>query len=169
MRGTGILSGALVCAALLGATPLWAADPAQAFVERASATGLGEIEAAKLALGRSRAADVKTFAVHLVDDHTKTNVQLKTLAESRQLKLADGPDAATRERLKTLAASPDDAFDAAFAQAEAQAYEQTLKLYGEAAEHAEDPDIRQFAQTTLAVLRLHLEMARQLAEAHPAR
>ncbi|WP_444436163.1 DUF4142 domain-containing protein [Pseudomonas sp. A6] len=166
MKGTGILRGALLWGALLVSAPLLAADTGvQDFVSRASATGLATIDAAKMALSKSRSADVKTFAVHLIDDNTKAQVQLKTLAESRQLQLAKGPDEASRARLKDLEARQDD-FDAAFASSQVRAQEEALQLFSEAAQQTEDEDVRQFAQNNLAVLRLHLQMARQLAEAH---
>ncbi|MED5608775.1 DUF4142 domain-containing protein [Pseudomonas sp. JH-2] len=168
MKGIGILRGALLWGALLVSAPLLAADAGvQDFVSRASAAGLANIDAAKMALSKSRSADVKTFAVHLIDDNTKTNVQLKTLAESRRLQLAEGPDEAGRARLQELQARQDD-FDAAFAHSQVRAQEEALQLFSEAAEQAGDEDVRQFAQNNLAVLRLHLQMARQLAEAHGA-
>lgn len=166
MKGTGILRGTLLWGALLVSAPLLAADTGvQDFVSRASATSLANVGAAKLALSKSRSADVKTFAVHLIDDNTKAQVQLKTLAESRRLQLADGPDEASRARLKDLEARQDD-FDAAFASSQVRAQEEALQLFSEAAEQTEDEDLRQFAQNNLAVLRLHLQMARQLAQAH---
>lgn len=167
MKGTGILRGALLWGALLVSAPLLAADAGvQDFVSRASATSLANVGAAKLALSKSRSADVKTFAVHLIDDNTKAQVQLKTLAESRRLQLADGPDEASRARLKDLEARQDDDFDAAFASSQVRAQEEALQLFSEAAQQTEDEDLRQFAQNNLAVLRLHLQMARQLAQAH---
>ncbi|GBL55360.1 DUF4142 domain-containing protein [Pseudomonas citronellolis] len=166
MKGTGILRGVLLWGALLVSAPLLAADTGvQDFVSRASATGLATIDAAKMALSKSRSADVKTFAVHLIDDNTKAQVQLKTLAESRQLQLAEGPDEADSARLKELETRQDD-FDAAFASSQVRAQEEALQLFSEAAQQTADEDLRQFAQNNLAVLRLHLQMARQLAEAH---
>ncbi|MDN6875850.1 DUF4142 domain-containing protein [Pseudomonas citronellolis] len=166
MKGTGILRGVLLWGALLVSAPLLAADTGvQDFVSRASATGLATIDAAKMALSKSRSADVKTFAVHLIDDNTKAQVQLKTLAESRQLQLAEGPDEADSARLKELETRQDD-FDAAFASSQVRAQEEALQLFSEAAQQTADEDLRQFAQNNVAVLRLHLQMARQLAEAH---
>ncbi|MCP1643252.1 putative membrane protein [Pseudomonas citronellolis] len=166
MKGTGILRGVLLWGALLVSAPLLAADTGvQDFVSRASATGLATIDAAKMALSKSRSADVKTFAVHLIDDNTKAQVQLKTLAESRQLQLAEGPDETDSARLKELETRQDD-FDAAFASSQVRAQEEALQLFSEAAQQTADEDLRQFAQNNLAVLRLHLQMARQLAEAH---
>lgn len=43
------------------------------FVDDATQGGITEVEAGKLALEKSSAADVKTFAQHMVTDHTKTN------------------------------------------------------------------------------------------------
>ncbi|VXC88950.1 conserved exported hypothetical protein [Pseudomonas sp. 9Ag] len=40
------------------------------FVDEASAKGIAEIEAAKLAMSESKSQDVKTFAQKMIDDHT---------------------------------------------------------------------------------------------------
>ncbi|MDF5939079.1 DUF4142 domain-containing protein [Pseudomonas aeruginosa] len=43
----------------------------QTFVSEASAAGVAEIEAGKMALEKSTAADVKVFAKQMIDDHGK--------------------------------------------------------------------------------------------------
>ncbi|MNF08689.1 hypothetical protein D3C81_1758680 [compost metagenome] len=62
----------------------------------------------------------------------------------------------------------DESFDAAYANNQVNAHEEAVKLFKDAAENADDPEIKQFAQATLPVLQQHLEMAQQLAKAHPS-
>ena len=44
----------------------------QTFVSEASAAGVAEIEAGKMALEKSTAADVKVFAKQMIDDHGRS-------------------------------------------------------------------------------------------------
>ena len=41
------------------------------FVRKAAVAGMTEVQASKLALEKSTDANVKSFAQHMVDDHTK--------------------------------------------------------------------------------------------------
>ena len=54
----------------------------QTFVSEASAA-VAEIEAGKMALEKSTAADVKVFAKQMIDDHGKVNAELRSLAERK--------------------------------------------------------------------------------------
>lgn len=56
------------------------------FVEDASAKGVAEVEAGKLAQEKGTSADVKTFADMMVKDHTEANTKLKALADSKNWK-----------------------------------------------------------------------------------
>ena len=49
----------------------------KAFVQAASSAGSTEIDAAKLATKQSQDKDVKSFAHHMMVDHTKLTMQLK--------------------------------------------------------------------------------------------
>lgn len=61
----------------------------QTFVSEASAAGVAEIEAGKMALEKSTAADVKVFAKQMIDDHGKVNAELRSLAERKKLEVED--------------------------------------------------------------------------------
>ncbi|MCY1399401.1 hypothetical protein D3C76_640050 [compost metagenome] len=170
MKTIAILRGSLIGATLLIAAPLWAADASpksQDFVMSASAASIGEIETAKLALQKSQSTDVKTFAQHIIDDHTKANTELKKLAQDNNLKISDDPSMGDQAKAKVLNIR-DESFDAAYANNQVNAHEEAVKLFKDAAENADDPEIKQFAQATLPVLQQHLEMAQQLAKAHPS-
>lgn len=171
MKTLALLRGSLVCVALLGSTALFAddqADKAQSFASQASAAGLAEIDAAKLALQKSQSADVKTFAQHIIDDHTKANTELKALAEQKHLKLADSPALTDQAKEKVLDVRAE-SFDAAYANNQVKAHEKAVKLFGEAADKLSDTDLQQFARVTLPVLKQHLQMARELVQAHPSK
>src|SRR5690348_15601382 len=59
----------------------------QEFAAQAAIGGLAEVEAANLALQRGSGAEVKQFARRMLDDHTKANRELMSLAASKQIGL----------------------------------------------------------------------------------
>jgi len=171
IKATAITRGAVVWAALLFAGPLLAADPnaqAQNFVTEASAAGMAEIDAAKLALKKSQSADVKTFAQHIIDDHTKAGEELKSIAQQQKLELSDSPGMVNQAKAKVLDVR-DESFDAAYANNQVGAHEDAVKLFTDAANNSADTEIKAFAQKTLPVLQQHLEMAQELVKAHPSK
>ncbi|MBB4864770.1 putative membrane protein [Pseudomonas nitritireducens] len=171
MKTTTLLHGAIVSAALLLSGPLLAADPhsqAQNFVSQASAAGMAEIDAAKLALKKSQSNDVKAFAQHIIDDHTKAGEELKVIAQQQKLELADSPAMVDQAKAKVLDVR-DDSFDAAYANNQVGAHEDAVKLFTDAANNSADTRIKAFAQQTLPVLQQHLEMAQELVKAHPSK
>lgn len=171
MKATATFRGAMVCAALLFAGPLLADDPhaqAQNFATEASAAGMAEIDAAKLALKKSQSADVKTFAQHIIDDHTKANTELKAIAQKQKLELSDSPSVMNQAKAKVLDVR-DESFDAAYANNQVSAHEDAVKLFTDAANNSSDTEIKAFAQKTLPVLQQHLEMAQELVKAHPSK
>ncbi|MBD9629547.1 DUF4142 domain-containing protein [Pseudomonas sp. PDM20] len=170
MNMTGHLRNGLLCALFLVAAPVMAEQKSaqdQHFVSEASAAGMAEIDAAKLALKKSQSADVKTFAQHIIDDHEKANATLKSLAAKHQLQLADSASLTSQAKAKVLDVR-EESFDAAYANNQVSAHEEAVKVFTDAANHAADADIKNFAQQTLPVLQQHLEMARDLVKAHPS-
>lgn len=94
----------------------------QTFVSEASATGVAEIEAGKMALEKSTAADVKVFAKQMIDDHGKVNAELRSLAERKKLEVED--DASLTDKAKaTLLDLRDASFDPAYANNQVAAHE----------------------------------------------
>jgi putative membrane protein len=59
----------------------------QQFVEEAIAGGLKEVRLGEIALGRSENPDVKRFAKHMVNDHSKANEKLMKIAADEGLSL----------------------------------------------------------------------------------
>nr|WP_207917933.1 DUF4142 domain-containing protein [Pseudomonas aeruginosa] len=142
-------------------------DP-QTFVSEASAAGVAEIEAGKMALEKSTAADVKVFAKQMIDDHGKVNAELRSLAERKKLEVED--DASLTDKAKaTLLDLRDASFDPAYANNQVAAHEKAVELFTQAADNLTDPELQAFAKTHLPALKHHLEMARALAKAHPSK
>ena len=75
-----------------------------AFAIKAAQGGVAEVEMGKLAVEKGSSADVKAFGQQMVDDHTKANDDLKSVAEKKGMTLPDDMNAhqhATYRKLRT--------------------------------------------------------------------
>jgi predicted outer membrane protein len=85
------------------------AAPDAPFIIRAAHASMAEVELGKLALEKAGSEEVKKFAQRMVDDHTKANDELKTLAQNKNFTLPEGADPHVKTiqaRLSNLSARP---------------------------------------------------------------
>lgn len=155
-----------ICGAflLLGAHAAFAAD-ADDFVDDASAKGIAEIEAGKSALQKSQSADVKKFAQMMIDDHTKANAKLKSIAAEKKLDVASDAELLDKAK-KMILDIRDESFDKSYANNQVKAHEQTIEIFKEEIKDGKDAELTAFAKETLPKLEAHLEAAKKLAAAH---
>jgi putative membrane protein len=157
-----------VLALLIGMTSqgVFAAQDNDDFVEDASAKGVAEVEAGKLAQEKGTAADVKSFADMMVKDHTAANDKLKTLATSKNLKVSDTAQLMDKAKAMILELRSAKSFDQAYANNQVKAHEATIKLFEDEANDGKDAELKAFAAETLPKLKAHLSQAQALAKAH---
>ena len=133
------------------------------FMEQAAQNGHAEVEAAKLAQGKSANQKVKDFAAKMEQDHTKTNEELAALASSKNVKLPTEPSAVQKSKAKAMDALDGERFDRRYAdEMGVKAHEDTVKMFRKAADGAKDADVKAFAAKTLPALEEHLKMSRDL-------
>ncbi|MBA1292554.1 DUF4142 domain-containing protein [Pseudomonas lurida] len=131
------------------------------FVDNAAQSGITEVEAGKLALQKSSSADIKTFAQHMVDDHTKANQQLMALAKKHDLEVPD--DAALMDKAKkAILEMRDESFDKAYANNQVNAHEEAVELFKKEASSSDNAELKAFATEKLPTLEKHLQMAKEL-------
>jgi putative membrane protein len=138
------------------------ATPDAQFVLKASAAGLAEVDAANLALKQANNADVKKFAQHMIEGHTKANKQLLKLADSKRLAPAPSADPMHMAELRQLAALNGEAFDRAYMQGQVKDHVEAVALFEQEAKSGSDPAIKEWAAKTLPTLKEHLKMARDI-------
>jgi putative membrane protein len=133
------------------------------FLKAAAQSGEYEIEGSKIAQNKAKSAEVKTFAKHLIDDHTKAAAELKALASKKGVELPAKPSLLQQASLKLLDMHKGADFDDEYAEnVGVDAHESAVEDFSDAAEDAKDPDVKAFAQKTLPTLQKHLEMAKAL-------
>ena len=147
------------------ATP---ADEASApvFVEKASASDLFEIEAAKLAQATSKNAEVTKFAADMVAAHTKSTAALKkAIADAGQttLVVVTVLPADLQAKLDDLKKAAN--FDKAYMENQVDAHQSALNLMQRYAQDGDVPAIKAFAASTAPVVQQHFDHAKTLRDA----
>src|SRR5258707_14447193 len=81
------------------------------FANTAAQAGLAEVTEAQIALQKSSNQDVKNFAQRMVDDHSKANDQLKSVAAQEGLNVPSSPSSADQRKAQALQKLSGAAFD----------------------------------------------------------
>ncbi|WP_191486469.1 DUF4142 domain-containing protein [Pseudomonas sp. FEN] len=155
-------------ALLLGASlagPVNAGTPAQ-FIDTASAAGIAEVESSRLAIQKTSATDINSFAVEMIKDHTDANRDLKAIAAHHNLPMAPEAEILDRARKLILQVQEGESFDIAYVANQIKAHEDAIQLFKDEAESSESPELKAFAIQTLPKLQMHLDMARKLEMSH---
>src|SRR4051794_17879663 len=85
--------GSLLAEKKTNATPDFKDLTDEQFTKLASAAGMAEVNLSQLALQRATRAEVKEFAQHMIDDHSKANTQLLGVINAKKLQAAERMDA----------------------------------------------------------------------------
>jgi len=150
-------------ATLLGlfAGTAFAQSPAD-FINDASAKGMADIEASRLAHQKSESKEVKDYTIVVINDRTTANQHLAKIA--KQLDLPVAPREEVVEKAKALMPQVMDGetFDEAYAASQVKTTQEAIEQLEQTAQTTDVPQIKAFAEETLPKLQNHLQMARAL-------
>jgi putative membrane protein len=142
----------------------------QEFVQFAAQTDMVEANLGQLAGNSAESQEVKDYAQTLVTDHTNDFEQLKTAAQQASLDVPTAIDASHNksmiEPFQKLKAA---AFDKKYVQEMVAGHTKAIAMYKKASEDAQNPAIKSYAAAALPVLQKHLDSAKDLAKAKPAK
>ena len=137
---------------------------AATFVEKAAASDMFEIEAAKLAAKRSTNAEVKKFAAMMEKAHAKTTEDLKAAIAASGAAIT--PPTVLPEdlqgKLDDLTKADDKDFDKKYADSQVDAHQAALNLLQRYAQDGDTPAIKAFAAATAPAVQEHLNHAEGL-------
>ena len=136
--------------------------PDSTFVTEAAADGTAEVEHGRLATQNASSADVKQFGQHMVDDHSKANTELKSIASQKQITIPaelTGKHKAMQDKLSKLKGAE---FDKAYMAHMVTAHQQAVNLFEREVKTGKDAELKAWAQKTLPNLQEHLKMARDI-------
>jgi putative membrane protein len=137
----------------------------QKFVMEAAKGGMAEVELGKLAQDKASSDQVKNFGKRMVDDHSKANDELQTLAKNKNITLPsdlDPKDKALKDRLSKLSGAQ---FDRAYMSAMLRDHQKDVSEFKMESSNGKDPDVKAFASKTLPTLEDHLKLAQQTEKA----
>ena len=128
------------------------------FYAAAARGGMAEVELSKAAQTKATNPEVKKFAQMMLNDHTKANTELKTMASKKNVTLPAELATADRATLQELNDLSGAEFDRTYVDAMVDAHETDVQLFEDQAGDDTDPEAKAFAAKTLPTLQKHLEM-----------
>jgi putative membrane protein len=140
-----------------------ATNPDTQFVMQAAEGGMMEVAKGKLAAQKGAHEGVKQFGQKMVDDHTKANDELKSIASGKNITLpGETPKPPMQAMLTKLEKLDGAAFDKAYVDDQIRDHEKTIALFQREAKSGKDAELKAFAEKTLPTLKEHLTAIRDL-------
>lgn len=137
-------------------------QPDRDFVQAASMSSSTEIDAAKLAQKNTKDKDVKSFAHHMMVDHTKMTVELKAAAPHGVEVPKDNSDTSVLNDLKPL---KDKEFDDAYiAKVGLKGHEDAIAAFKKEISDGQNASLKKLAKKGLPTIEHHYQLAQQLAK-----
>lgn len=164
LLATAVLVTALPLCAYAQKTDTQGGTPTDAgFVTNASGANVAEVKLSELAATNASSAKVKSFAQHMIADHTKAGDELKSLAAGdRGYATADTPPPAAQKDIDALSRMKGADFDKEYAKVMVADHEKAVAIFEVEAEKGSNKDLQAFAKKTLPTLKQHLTMAKTL-------
>ena len=137
--------------------PLAAVD--QSFINAAAASDAFEVQAGQLATTKAHTARVKQYANTMVSSHTQTTQQLTQIAQAHAFTPVATLTPDEQKKLDTLGKVRPAAFDRTYMSDNLVSHRAAIKLYQDEIANGQDPDLKQFATTTLPAIQQHYKLA----------
>ena len=149
---------------LLTASSLFAQKPAgdSGFAKNAAEGGMAEVDLGKIAAQKAARPDVKQFAQNMVNEHSKSNDELKSLAQKKHIGLSNQLDANHNDERQKLEKLSGAEFDRMYMQIMVFEHRLALHQFEQEAKSGSDPDFRSFASRQLSSLHDHLNAAESM-------
>ncbi len=123
-----------------------------------------KIAFASLAAAHSEHADVQRIAKMLVDHHTKTLNELRVLAQNKAFSIPDGAGEEAQRKNERFGDEAGKDFDLRWCREMIDMHEESVRDFEKRGENTNDPQVDAFVNSTLPVLRAHLDDLRACEE-----
>ena len=134
------------------------------FVQKAALSDMYEIESSRLALERSQVQAVKDYAQMMIDAHTATSNELKSLASAAMVTPPTALDNAHTGKLESLRNASAEDFDDMYIDQQTEAHENALNLMRDFGSNGRDAGLQAFAAKTAPAIEQHLTAVKALDE-----
>jgi putative membrane protein len=132
------------------------------FMMEAARGGMMEVELGRMAAQQGSSDAIKQFGQRMVDDHSKANSELMTLAQSKGIMLPMELDPKHRADADKMMKMSGAEFDRAYAKMMLSDHNKDVAAFERQSMRGMDADLKAFATKTLPTLREHLQMAKAL-------
>lgn len=133
------------------------------FMMTAAQGGQMEVQLGQLATQKAAHADVKQFGQRMVDDHTRASQQLMQLASQLNVSLPQDLSSEGQQTMDRLSKLSGAAFDREYMSQMVKDHQKDVAEYERMSQQADNPDLKNYASTTLTTLRDHLQQAQEIA------
>lgn len=124
---------------------------------------MAEVEAGRMAHGKSQNEQVRNFAQKMIDDHTKALDDVRQVAQAKGVTLPTELGFVQKRMAARLAAQSGEAFDRAYLErAGVDDHKKTHDMLHKAQSRAKDPDVKALVARTLPVVDQHLTTVQEL-------
>jgi putative membrane protein len=131
-----------------------------AFMKQAAIGGMMEVDLGNIALKSTNPA-VKAFAVQMVADHSKANVELKALADKSGILLPTTYPSEEKQHMDEMKKMKGGAFDKHYIDMMVTDHDKTVTLFRNGVD-SQDKDVKAFAVKTLPVITSHFRKAKAI-------
>lgn len=140
-----------------------AASADAAFARQAAEGGMMEVAKGKVAAEKGAHADVKAFGQRMVDDHSKANDELKSIAGGKNITLpGEAPKPPMQAAVAKMEKLEGAAFDRAYVDDQIRDHDKAIALFEREAKSGKDAELKSFAEKTLPALKEHRTMLQEL-------
>jgi predicted outer membrane protein len=164
---TCLACGALLCAPLFAARRHQSkAFNAQDFVNAVAQEQMLQVNLARMVDTHSANRDVRQLSTQIVEQQTSAYHDLQAVAKKLNLTLPKGIDNAGNKRIDALSKQYRQPFNKLFLKEEADSANREADALQDAADHATDPVLKQYATAQLPKVKLNYEELKDFAHYH---
>lgn len=151
----------------VGVSPLTGTS-ATDYVKLAADGDMYEIKSSRIALSRSRRADVKSLAQQMIDDHMKTSKTLMAALRNADRTITPPSTMLSSDnaaKIALLRKTPRASFDDIYLQQQLQAHQNAWALHKGYATDGTDAPLKQVASTAVPIVERHISHIKSLTSA----
>lgn len=125
------------------------------FVFEAVASNYAEIKLAELATQKSRSKEVKEIAEMILQDHTTSLNELKTLAQAKAIEIPVEEMKSFQNKLEDMADESAEDFDQEWVKEMEDHHDRSIDMFEERLQDTDDAELKGYINKTLPVLKKH--------------
>jgi len=132
------------------------------FLMDAAMGGMEEVELGRMATTQGASDAVKQFGQRMVDDHSKANQELMSIAQGKGITLPTEMDEKHKKDVTKLSSLTGADFDREYGKMMLSDHRKDVSEFEKQSTRGTDADLKAFASKTLPTLKEHLQMAESL-------